>query len=189
LDFISDGKEADEKVIAGIKKTRTMEFEYVVSNQVFGNSEYSVTMQFLIPPGQKESDGDTSGRSFEIVVDIFKIMIRRIDVVLFTYDLSRIETFRDLDYWLHTTNELMNDATHIILLGTHLDKKEKLEIKKDEIETGLKFLEDELLKIRPTWIGKSAHVEVSNLTGENLNNLLKYIAGSIINSRKLLENE
>ena len=86
----------------------------------------------------------------------------------------------------HAVFDLMNDATHIILLGTHLDKGNELEISKGEIENGLNYMEQELLKICPTWVGKSAHLEISNLTGENLQKLLKYIAGSIISSRKIL---
>lgn len=185
LDFISKGNEADGSVIMGIKKTMNLEFEYVTSNQKFGNTQYSITMQFLIPPGQKKNDGENVGRSFEDVIDIFKSMIRRLDVVLFTYDLSKVETFRDLDYWLYAAQELFNDATHFILLGTHLDKKNDIEIKNDEIKDGLEFLEKEMLKIRPTWVGKSSRLEISNLTGENLTTLLQYISGSIINATKL----
>ena len=186
LDFVSAGRDVKENLMMGIEKTKNLEFEFITSHQVFGDKAYDVTMQFLIPPGQKNSEGDPSGRSFEKVIEIFRSMIHRIDVVLFTYDLSNIETFRDIDYWLHAVFDLMNDATHIILLGTHLYKGNELEISKGEIENGLNYMEQELLKICPTLVGKSAHLEISNLTGENLQKLLKYIAGSIISSRKIL---
>lgn len=186
LEFVSAGREVEENLMLGIEKSLNLEFEFITSHQVFGDKTYDITMQFLVPPGQKENEGGPAERSFEKVIEIFKSMIKRIDVVLFTYDLSNIETFRDLDYWLHAVSGLLNDASHFILLGTHLDRDAELEINKNEIEDGLNYLEQELLEIYPNWIGKSSHLEVSNLTGENLQKLLKFIAGSIINSRKIL---
>jgi len=104
---------------------------------------------------------------------------------LFTYDMVQRESFHDLVYWIDGVGDLLNDATHFILLGTHLDREDK-EITKEDIENEMKYLAKELETMRPSWRGNFAHLEVSNLTGENMEQLLFYIAGSIVSSRKMM---
>jgi hypothetical protein len=186
LDLFNSGGIPTTGVLKSIKKTNNMEFEFITTQQVIGNTHYSVTMQFLVPPGQKEGEGDPSGRSFEQVIDIFRPTIHRLDVVLFTYDMVNRETFHDLVYWIDGVGDLLNDATHFILLGTHLDRVNELEVTGDDIDEGLEYLAKELKTMRPSWKGKFAHLEVSNLTGQNMESLLFYTAGSIINSRKMV---
>ena len=79
--------------------------------------------------------------------------------------------------------DLLNDATHFILLGTHLDRENDLEITREDIEEGLNYLANEMRAMLPSWKGNFARLEVSNLTGENLKSLLYYVAGSVISSR------
>ncbi|MBT3239507.1 MAG: hypothetical protein HON98_03270 [Chloroflexi bacterium] len=186
LEYTSRGKKPNEEILLGIQKTKNLEFEYATTNQVFGNREFSITLQFLVPPGQKEEDGDPSGRSFQQVIEIFKETIRRLDVVIFTYDLSNRQSFQDLEYWADAVKELLNDASHMLLLGTHLDRNERIELTEEEITAGLAHLQKKVSDFRPGWKGKSAHLEVSNLTGENLELLLRYISGSIISSRRMM---
>ena len=180
LDSVSRFGIINEGMIQNVRKTNNLEFEYIVTNQTFGNTQYTVTLQFLVPPGQRESEGDPTGRSFEKVIEIFQSSIRRLDVVLFTYDLANHESFHDLVYWVDSVVKLMNDATHFILLGTHLDQINTMEITKEEINEGLEYLRKEILTARPTWMGKCTQLEVSCITGENLDVLLRYLAGSII---------
>ena len=108
------------------------------------------------------------------------------DVVIFTYDLSNRQSFQDLEYWADAVKELLNDASHMLLLGTHLDRNERIELTEEEITAGLAHLQKKVSDFRPGWKGKSAHLEVSNLTGENLELLLRYISGSIISSRRMM---
>lgn len=185
LDLFNAGEKPTTGVLKSIQKTNNMEYEFITTQQVIGDTHYSVTMQFLVPPGQKQGEGDPAGRSFEQVIDIFRPMIHRLDVVLFTYDMVHRETFHDLVYWIDGVGDLLNDVTHFILLGTHLDRKDELEVSQQDIEDGLEYLAKELKSMRPTWQGKFAHLEVSNLTGQNLEKLLFYIAGSIVSSRKM----
>jgi GTPase SAR1 family protein len=180
LDSVSRFGIINEGMIQNVRKTNNLEFEYIVTNQTFGNTQYTVTLQFLVPPGQRESEGDPTGRSFEKVIEIYQSSIRRLDVVLFTYDLANHESFHDLVYWVDSVVKLMNDATHFILLGTHLDQINTMEITKEEINEGLEYLRKEILTGRPTWMGKCTQLEVSCITGENLDVLLRYLAGSII---------
>jgi hypothetical protein len=185
LDLVNRGDLPDTGFFEKVRKTNNMEYEFVTTQQVIGNTPYSVTMQFLVPPGQKEGQGDPNGRSFEQVIKIFKPTIHRLDVVLFTYDLVSRESFHDLVYWIDGVGDLLNDATHFILLGTHLDRQQDLEVTQDDIQEGLSYLADEMRSMKPSWKGNFANLEVSNLTGENLKDLLYYLAGSIVSSRKM----
>jgi hypothetical protein len=186
LDWVSRGKKIDENSIHNIPKTNNLEFEFITTQQIFGSTHFNVTLQFLIPPGQKEADGDSTGRSFERVMKIYEPSIHRLDVILFTYDLGKIETFHDLVYWVDGVGKLMNDATHFILLGTHLDQRDENLISSGEIKDGLEYLRREIKNIRPDWQGNCTSLEVSCISGENLTILLRYLAGSVIRSRQLM---
>lgn len=186
LDLINKGELPNTGVLKKIRKTNNMEYEFITTQQVIGNTHYSVTMQFLVPPGQKQGESDPTGRSFEQVLEIFKPTIHRLDVVLFTYDMVSRESFHDLIYWIDGVGDLLNDATHFILLGTHLDRENDLEITRADIEEGLDYLANEMRAMRPSWKGNFARLEVSNLTGENLKSLLYYVAGSVISSRQMI---
>ena len=186
LDLINGGEMPSTGVLKSIHKTNNMEYEFITTQQVIGNTHYSVTMQFLVPPGQRRGQGDPTGRSFEDVIDIFRPTIHRLDVVLFTYDMVHRETFHDLVYWIDGVGEFLNDAIHFILLGTHLDREGELEVSRQDIEEGLEYLAKELKTMRPTWGGKFARLEVSNLTGQNLEKLLFYTAGSIVSSQNMM---
>jgi len=186
LDLVSKFGIVDKGVLENIRKTNNLEFEYITTGQTFGKIQHSVTLQIMVPPGQKQSEGDLNGRSFEKVIEIYKSLIHRLDVVLFTYNLTSLQSFHDLVYWVDGVGELLNDATHFILLGTHLDRVAEIEVLRDEIEKGLAYLRDEILVMRPTWGGNCARLEVSNLTGENLQLLLRILAGSVISSRRMI---
>ena len=186
LDSLSSGGDSNELILQQVRKTNNLEYEYVTTSQTYGNTEYTVALQFLIPPGQKQSEGDPTGRSFERVIDIYKPAIHRLDVVLFTYDIASRDTFHDLVYWVDGVGQLLNYATHFILLGTHLDRVGQLQVSKEDIEIGMEYLRREMSEMRPTWRGNCAHLEVSNLTGENLELLLYYLAGSVISSRRMI---
>ena len=180
LGCVSKNEVNNEDLLKKVHKTNNLEFEYITTRQVFGDMQYSITLQFLIPPGQKEAAGDPAGRSFEKVIEIYGSSLRRVDVVLFTYNLADHASFQDLAYWVKSAGKLMNDATHFILLGTHLDQKEARVVSEDEIKAGLEFLRKEMLVNRPAWAGKCTQLEVSCTSGENLDVLLRYLAASIV---------
>ncbi len=186
LSLTNKGDIPNEEILSGIRKTNNLEYEFLTTQQQIGNKEYSVSLQFLVPPGQKQADGDPSGRSFEEVIDIFRPTIHRLDVVLFTYDMTSMASFHDLVYWIDGVGDLLNDASHFILLGTHLDRGADLEITRSDIDEGLEYLAGEMRAMRPSWKGNFARLEVSNLTGENLDSLLFYLAGSVISSRNMI---
>ena len=185
LDLINNGELPDTGVLRNIRKTNNMEYELITTQQVIGNTQYSVTLQVLVPPSQKQGEGDPTGRSFEQVLEIYKPTIHRLDVVLFTYDMVSRESFHDLVYWIDGVGDLLNDATHFILLGTHLDQENELEITREDIDEGLNYMANQIREMRPSWKGNFARLEVSNLTGENLESLVYYLAGSVISSRQM----
>ncbi len=185
MGLINSGKKPDEEMLLGIRKTNNLEYEFLTTQQLIGDKNFSVTIQFLVPPGQKKGEGDPNGRSFEEVIDIFRPTIHRLDVVLFTYDMTSRESFHDLVYWIDGVGDLLNEASHFILLGTHLDKVDDLEITREDIDNGLEYLASEMKGMLPSWKGHFARLEVSNLTGENLDSLLYYLAGSVVSSRMM----
>ena len=185
MGLINSGKKPDEELLLGIRKTNNLEYEFLTTQQLIGDKNFSVTIQFLVPPGQKKGEGDPNGRSFEEVIDIFRPTIHRLDVVLFTYDMTSRESFHDLVYWIDGVGDLLNEASHFILLGTHLDKVDDLEITREDIDNGLEYLASEMKGMLPSWKGHFARLEVSNLTGENLDSLLYYLAGSVVSSRMM----
>jgi len=186
LDSIGRGGVSGGNFIHSIRKTKNLEFEYVTTIQTFQSIQYAVTLQFLVPPGQKQSEGDPSGRSFENVIDIYRFAIRRVDVVLFTYDMATRESFDDLAYWVEAVGKLLNDATHFILLGTHMDRVNELEVALEDIEQGMAYLRKEIVVMHPSWEGRCTHLEVSNLTGENLELLLSNLAYCVVSSRLMM---
>lgn len=186
LDSMSKGLHKNSEILQKVRKTNNLEFEYITTQQIVGNIQYTVTLQMLIPPGQKQAEGDSTGRSFESVLNIYKSFIQRIDVILFTYDLASRESFHDLVYWVDNIGEIINDATHFILLGTHLDRIGYQDVSNEDIEDGMEYLRGAILEMRPAWKGNCARLEVSNLTGENLRRLLYFITASVISSRKII---
>ncbi len=180
LDLYSRGGEVNAEVLQNLRKTKNLEFEYITTRQTFAGVEYAISLQFLVPPGQKENEGDATSRSFEQVIDIYRPIIRRVDVALFTYDLTNHDSFHDLAFWVDSVKPLINDRSDFILLGTHLDQSDLIDVTGEEISQGLDYLRRELLSLRPGWQGNSTQLEVSCLTGQNFDLLLKSLAGSLV---------
>jgi hypothetical protein len=168
-----------------VRRTNTLEYEYLTTSQKLGGADYTVTIQFLVPPGRREGIPEAPGRSFQEVIDIFKPTLHSLDVVVFTYDLTRIQSLQDLASWMPELDDLVVDTTHFILLGTHLDQADLVEVSDQEIEKSLGYLASQMRSMRPTWKGNFAHLEVSNLTGENLQTLIFYLAGSVVSARQM----
>lgn len=173
-------------LINTVSKTKNLEFEFIPTTLRIADKPHKVLIQMLVPPGQKEDAGDQNSRSFYQVMEIFQFYIKRVDVILFTYSLASRESFNDLMFWQTAIKEYVNEATHFILLGTHKDQIESVEVSEEQILTGLTYLESEVKKNLPGWMGKCTHLEVSNLTGENFLKLFAYLAGAIFRSRKII---
>ncbi len=185
LSNFSTQKKNYGELINSISKTKNLEFEFIPTTIRIGDKPYKVLIQMLVPPGQKEDAGDQNSRSFNQVMNIFQFYIKRVDVILFTYNLTSRESFNDLMFWQTAIEKYINKATHFILLGTHKDQFEKIEVSEDQIKKGLEYLENEVSKNISGWKGKCTHLEISNLTGENFLKLFAYLAGAIFRSRSI----
>lgn len=186
LDRVNHGQQPDPEVLKSIRKTNNMEFEYLSTQQVIGDQPYTITVQFLVPPGQKRCEENPQGRCYEEVIEIYRSTIHRLEAVIFTYSLADRDSFQDLGEWLDLVADLLDDTTHFILLGTHLDLIDSVEVLPEEIPAGLESLTQKMRSLRPSWKGNQARLEVSTLTGQNLDKLIYYIAGSIVSARKML---
>ncbi len=167
-------------IIENMPKTKNLEYEFVSTYLNYKDVKYKVTIQLYIPPGHIKIEGDEIGRSFDDVIGIYRPLIRRVDVVLLTYSLAQRRSFDHLDYWISAVNTLITDTTNFILLGTHLDQVKVREVNQDQISHYLNSIQNLLKKLRSNWTGTVDSIEVSNLTGENLENLKTLIATQIL---------
>lgn len=175
-----------QDTLTHVRKTKNLEFEFLTDCIRVDDDEYHVLQQFLIPPGQKENEGDSTGRSYEDVIDIYRFQIRRVDVVLLSYMITRIDSFHDLEYWVYRVNELCNDNTSFILVGTHLDQEAEREVMPANVCAGKTYVEAKLRSLRPAWRGTCTALEISNLTGANLHDLRQAVSCAILRARQVL---
>ncbi|MBW8011705.1 MAG: hypothetical protein FVQ83_10770 [Chloroflexi bacterium] len=176
------------EIIRSIRRTNNLEYEFLVSQIFQGQLEYSVVSQLLVPPGQKASQEGNAGRSFKQVMDIYKFHIKSIEVILLTYDLTSRESFNDLKFWLNAVDGFYNPATQFILVGTHLDQAEQSRaIPQSGIDKARQQIQNYYLKKMPDWRGSCLPVEVSNLGGDNLEELEFLIAKCILWSNGYIE--
>jgi GTPase SAR1 family protein len=183
LALVMDSDRAD---FPEIKKSLNLEFGYVKDFVEVDQTGYQIMQQFLIPPGQKETEGIDDKHSFENIIDTYSFLFRRIDVILLIYKMNELETFNDLEYWINQALPLCSPSTHFILVGTHLDKEISREVSGTMIQNGLSFLSQTVVETMPDWTGRCTACEVSTLTGENLQQLRNTISLAILQSRKFI---
>ncbi len=170
-----------------INKTVNLEFGYVVDSLVIRNQRFQIMQQYLVPPGQKESEGISGGRSYEKVIDTYRFMIKQVDVVLLSYKLVEVDSFNDLEYWITQALELSNPSTQFILVGTHLDMDQSREVTPQMISNGSEFVHSRILAKYPEWSGKVPALEVSTINMQNITLLRNAISVGIIRARHLLK--
>jgi len=176
------------EIIGSIKKTKNLEFDFIPIKMAKNGTEYRVLVQLLVPPGQKESEGDRSSRSFEDIIRIYDFYIQKFDVILFMYRINDPITFFDLDQWVEKVIRFCTPSTNFLLLGTHSDQIRSRQISPDQVEAGVAHFNQKITKLLPNWRGFCHRLEISNLTGENLKELKMYLAYSIIRSQSGLSN-
>ena len=127
-----------------VRKTKNLEFEFFCDRFDWNGIEFRVNQHFFTPPGQKESEGDRDGRSFEQVMEIYADMIQTAHVVLLVYDLSNLESFHNLEFWISQAAHQTNAQTEFILVGTHADVEDVLEVDDRLIFSGVQFIEESI---------------------------------------------
>lgn len=169
-----------KKFLNRVRKTKNMEFQYVTDQLSTPRAQFQVLQQYLIPPGQKEFEVDPRSRSYAQVMQIYQALIRRIDVVLLSYKITRLETFHDLEYWVEKVSEVCSSQTNFILVGTHLDQKGLREVMPESIQTGKEYLIELMKGLKSNWKGHCSSIEVSNLNGQNISHLRTLISQGLI---------
>jgi GTPase SAR1 family protein len=169
-----------ETFLNQLQKSHNLDFRFYLDTITFKDVAYQILQQYLVPPGQKALDLSEKGRSFENVIEIYRSMIRRVDVGLFLYKINDIDSYHDIEYWVEKVTDIINDSTNFIMVGTHLDKSDQREVTPQILDVGKKYVFNLLKKNRPTWHGYLNAIEVSSVSGENINKLRKLISGGII---------
>jgi hypothetical protein len=168
------------------KKTVNLEFGYVLDRLVVRGHNYQVMQQYLVPPGQKENEGISGGRSFEKVIETYQFLFKQIDVVLLSYKLVEVDSFNDLEYWVSQALELSNPSTQFILVGTHLDMDNSREVTPQMIAAGSDFVRSCIKAKFPNWQGKVPALEVSTINRQNITLLRNAISIGILRARHIL---
>lgn len=97
--------------VSGIKKTKSLEFEYATDIIQTNGSLYRISQQYLIQPGQKDSEGDLNSRSYERVLALYRDIIGIPNIILLIFDITNMESFQDLEFWVEQATRLANDKT------------------------------------------------------------------------------
>ena len=177
---------------ATLKKSINLELDYFVFYSNIEEYKITTSSQIFIMPGQKGRALDGEGLAFEDACDLyFKVAtLNEIMVLILTYDLTNINTFQELEYWLDRAIErdFIQDYTSIILLGTHNDVKENIIITEDYIDTAERFISYNVLKKKGLDIGNRIYsLKISNLTGEGISELKKIINLSFLSAFNIQE--
>jgi GTPase SAR1 family protein len=169
-----------EETLKKVQKTQNLEFRYVSDQIEVNGRHFEILQQYLVPPGQKAVDIEQQGRSFQDVIEIYRSMIRRVDVILLSYKINDLDSYHEIEYWVENVNGIINDKTNFILVGTHLDKLDGREVSGEMVQSGVRYVTTLIKHIRPTWNGFITSLEVSNVSGENIAQLRKLISGFVI---------
>jgi hypothetical protein len=167
-------------------KSVNLEFSFVTDQLIIRDQAYQVMQQYLVPPGQKENEGISGGRSFEQIIETYRFMIKQIDVILLSYKLVEVDSFNDLEFWVNRALEISNPMTQYILVGTHLDMDQSREVSTEMTSNGSAFIRECVQKKYPEWQGKVPALEISMTDKRNINLLRNAVSVGILRSRKIL---
>jgi hypothetical protein len=176
----------EKEAIPQVAKSMNLEFGYVLHKLEINHMLFHVMQQFLVPPGQKESEGMSGGRSYEKVIETYRFILKQIDVVLLSFKLTDVDSFNDLEYWVDQSVSLGCPTTQFFLVGTHLDMDHAREVSPKMIQTGRDFVQCRIKELAPDWIGQVESFEISNTNRQNLTALRNAISIAILKSKKLI---
>ncbi|MHA1417122.1 MAG: hypothetical protein ACTSRR_12815 [Candidatus Heimdallarchaeaceae archaeon] len=170
-----------------ISKSINVEFDYFVYQSNYQQYKFTISAQLFIFPGQKGRAKKGEGLAFEDALDLYFDVrtVKEVIVLILTFNLTDIATFQNLEYWVKTAieNNLVSEATNIILLGTHYDKKSNIAVNETDIINGKKFVQEKIaneLNIDFP-LKQITEVNISNLTEEGIENLIGAITDAFFN--------
>ena len=118
---------------------------------------------------------DTAGQ--ERFRSLTKMVYKNTDGILVGFDLTQHKTFEQVSYWIGQieSNKTQDSHLSLVLFGNKCDKKEEIQVKKEEIEEM-----KQKYNIR--------YYETSAKDGTNVQKIFEYLAKIVLKSRGFLEN-
>lgn len=171
-----------------LKKSLNLELDYLIFYSTLDQFQVTTSSQIFIMPGQKGRAIPGEGLAFEDACDMyFKVAtMREVLALVLTFDLTDIQTFQELEYWLERAiaRNLIKEHTSIIILGTHLDQKENIIVLDDYIENARVFVQEMIQEQAGFTIDlEDIHtVQVSNLTDEGIEEFKRLINKSFLSA-------
>lgn len=178
---------------SSIKKSLNLEMNYFVLHSNIEEYQITTSSQIYIMPGQKGFAEKGKGLAFEDALDLF-FRVSSIDVVLslvLTYDLTDLNTFQELEFWLEKAIErdMIKEYTSIVILGTHLDKEEEILVEDEYIANAREYVQNYIeektgLQIN---IENIYAIKISNTDLAGIDELIQAINKSFINAFRITE--
>jgi hypothetical protein len=171
-----------------LKKSLNLELDYLIFYSTIDQFQVTTSSQIFIMPGQKGRAPAGEGLAFEDACDMyFKVAsMREVLSLVLTFDLTDIQTFQALEYWLERAiaRNLIKEHTSIILLGTHLDQEDNIIVMDDYIENARTFIQQMIQERAGFTIDlEDIHpVKVSNLTDEGIDEFKRLINKSFLSA-------
>ncbi|MHA1432655.1 MAG: hypothetical protein ACTSO7_02295, partial [Candidatus Heimdallarchaeota archaeon] len=110
--------------------------------------------------------------------------------VVLTFDLTNLKTFQELEYWLDRAiaRDLIQDYTSIVILGTHQEQKENIEVSDEYLENARHFVQHQLSgKIGVNLDLANIHgIKVSNISNEGIEDLKIAINNSFLSAFNIM---
>lgn len=131
--------------------------EFLTDHEVTVGVEFGTLLVKLEQQVFKLQIWDTAGQ--ESFKSITKIFYRGAHCIFLAYDITRLETFNNLNTWYNEVMDQSEPDVILFLVGNKLDMEDKREVSQDRVE---KFKKEK---------GILFHFETSAMTGENIEDL------------------
>jgi hypothetical protein len=186
-------KDINQEEYQQLKKSINMEFNYFTTISQVNGYEIKTSSQIFVMPGQKGRAKKGKGFAFEDATDYYFEVAPVKDVIalVLTYDMTKIQTFHELEYWLNKAIErnLFRGHTNIIILGTHLDHREEIVVNDNMLKNAKKFIKKIIHKKTGVKLSlnKIHYVYLSNTSQYGLDTLKGAISQSFFSVFNLRE--
>lgn len=186
-----DKEKETSPIIRELKKSINLEFNFCILRSQVHGYQLTASAQLFIMPGQKGKEQPGKGLAFEDACEMYSSVAttKKVITLILTYDLTDMNTFQQLEYWLNQAMEknFIQKHTSIIILGTHLDAINHREVTNENITAGKEFVRNylsnqlgiELLE------DKIYSLEISNISGKGFSDLKSIISLSFLKAFNL----
>lgn len=156
-------------------------YEIIEDSILLNGGDCGITQQFILQnTGQTTS---TSRRVFESMLNEMGEIIQNPEVILLIYDVSNLETFRGLEFWIQKAGLLAGRNTEFILVGTLVNAEGKRVVNDDLVANGVNYIEQEISVRVNDWRGSCVHIEASIQTAITSIVVRNLISRSILRSK------